>query len=241
HPCPPPTPVQLTDIKGHWAEKFITGLVGRGMISGFEDGSFRPDAKITRSQFAAVIARAFDQPLVQPNPMFTDIPAGFWATPAIAKAVRMGFITGFPDKTFRPNQFLTRIQAIASLISGLALTGGTPNVLGIYRDRAQIPSYATDAVATATLRRMVVNHPQVNELRPMVDITRAEVVALIYQALVTTLQAPAIESPFIVRPDLSIPSFSDIGEHWANGFIRGLSSLGTVNGFAMARFAPTLP
>lgn len=240
-PAPVPSPVQLSDIKEHWAEGFIGGLVSRGMISGFSDGTFKPDAKITRSQFAAIVARTFNQPAVQPSATFTDIPSGFWAAPAIAKAVQMGFIAGFPDNTFRPNQFLTRIQTIVALVRGLKLTGGTPNALGVYRDRAQIPSYAADAVATATAKRMVVNHPQIAELRPMVDISRAEVAALIYQALVTTLQVPAIESAFIVRPDLSIPSFSDIGAHWADGFIRGLTSLGTVNGFADGTFRPNAP
>jgi parallel beta-helix repeat protein len=202
-PTPQPTPlpsgVRLTDIAGYWAEPFIAGLVARGVISGFPDGTFKPELNINRAQYAAVIAKAFNLSVKRQNTTgFADVPANFWAAGAIAKAEQMGFISGFPDGTFRPAQNLTRIQAIVSVVSGLGLTGGSPNVLTVYGDRVQVPSYATNAVATATQRQIIVNHPQVDRLEPLVDITRAEVAAILYQALVAIGQAPAIASPFIV-------------------------------------------
>lgn len=237
-PLPPPIPVSLSDISGHWAEAFIAGLVARDILSGMPDGTFKPQAKMTRAQYAAAITRAFNLPSKQQSVGFVDIPPGFWGTAAIAKAVQMGFLSGFPDRTFRPNQFLTRIQAIVSLVNGLQLTRGNPNSLSIYSDRVQIPSYAVDAVATATQKRMVVNYPKVDELRPLVDITRAEVAALLYQALVVTLQAPAMTSDFIVSPDLTVPSFIDIDGHWAADSIRGLTSQGFIAGFSDGTFRP---
>jgi hypothetical protein len=153
----------------------------------------------------------------------------------------MGFISGFPDKTFRPQQNLTRVEALVSLVNGLGLTGGNPNVLQFYSDRAQIPSYATVALSTATQRRLVVNYPKPNQLEPMRSITRAEVAALIYQALVATGKAEAIASPYIVNPDLSTPSFTDIQGHWAADFIRPLASLNLVTGFADGSFKPDAP
>ncbi|MBD2058917.1 S-layer homology domain-containing protein [Oculatella sp. FACHB-28] len=241
-PTPTPTPVtgavNLPDIRGYWAEAFIRGLVERDIISGFPDGTFKPELNITRAQYAAAIAKAFNVPIKRTNQAFVDVAANFWAAGAIAKAYQMGFLAGFPDRTFRPNQNLTRIQAIVSLINGLELTGGNPNSLGVYRDRAQIPSYATNAVATATQKRIVVNHPQVSQLEPMVDITRAEVAALIYQTLVSAGQARAIDSPFIVNPDISVPSFADIQPHWSSDFVRGLASQGVITGFADGTFKP---
>ncbi|MBD1892469.1 S-layer homology domain-containing protein [Coleofasciculus sp. FACHB-SPT9] len=236
-------PAQFSDVAGYWAEAFIQALVAKNLMSGFPDGTFQPEAAMTRAQYAAAIAKTFNLP---PRPgnqsSFKDIPADFWAARAIAKAASMGFISGFPDNTFRPGQNLTRVQAIASLVSGLALTGGNSSVLGVYGDRAQIPSYATDAVAVATTRRMVVNYPQVQQLEPMRDITRAEVAALIYQALVTTGEVKAIASPYIVNPevnpDSSLPSFSDIQGHWAENSIRGLANQNLLGGFADATFKP---
>ncbi|MBD2088382.1 DUF1565 domain-containing protein [Microcoleus sp. FACHB-1515] len=200
-PTPTPTPIvpgQFPDISGHWAASFINGLVSRNILSGFPDGTFQPERNITRAQYAAAIAQTYNLSAQRPDIRFVDIPPNFWAANAIAKAQQMGFIAGFPDGTFRPSLNLTRIQAIVSIVNGLALTGGTPNLLSVYRDRAEIPSYATTAVAAATAQRLIVNFPQVDRLRPLVDITRAEVAAILYQSLVAAKQAPAVSSPYIV-------------------------------------------
>lgn len=241
-PTPPSAPPILPDLTNHWAEGFIRGLVQRQMVSGFPDGTFKPEMGMTRAQFAAILARAFDLPDQRPASRFVDLPNGFWATAAIAKAEAMGFLAGFPDGTFRPNLNLTRIQAIVALVNGLQLSGGNPAALSVYRDRAQIPSYATLPTATATQRRMVVNHPQVDLLEPMVDITRAEVAALIYQSLVALGQAPAIASPFIVVPDTrTVVAFADLTGHWAESFVRGMVNQELISGFSDGSFKPDLP
>jgi hypothetical protein len=242
-PTPTPTPTPpgaLNDIKGHWAEQFILGLVGQGYISGFPDGSFKPDAPLTRAQYAALIARTFDQNLIRPATNFIDVPPSFWAYNAIIKANRMGFISGFPDNSFRPDQNLTRVQAIVSLVNGLNFTGGVLDVLRYYRDRVPIPDYARDEVATATQRRMVVNYPLLTELNPMRDITRAEVSALIYQALVALSRLPALVSPYIVQVDVPPPLFTDITGHWAAEFIQGLGSQNLISGFEDGSFRPDI-
>jgi parallel beta-helix repeat protein len=236
-------PNQFSDLGSHWATQFIQGLVTRGLIRGFPDGTFKPEASITRAEYAAIIAKTFDLPR-QPGTGkagFVDVAADFWANSAITQAASMGFISGFPDRTFRPQQNLTRVQALVSLVSGLSLTGGTPDLLLFYSDRAQIPSYATESLATATQRRLVVNYPQTNQLEPMRNITRAEVAALIYQALVATGKAEAIASPYIVNPEPYTSSFSDIQEHWGANFIRPLGSMNLVTGFADGTFKPDTP
>ncbi len=245
-PAPAPSPAPLStaiasgfsDLQGHWAAGFVQGLASRGLVSGFEDGTFRPNEKLTRAQYAALVSQVFDQPLVLPEPSFEDVAADFWGRGAIAKASRMGFVSGFPDNTFRPNQNLTRVQAVVSLISGLKLTGGSPNSLLVFDDRAQIPSYATDEVAAAVDRRMVVSYPNVAQLDPLRDITRAEVVALVYQSLVVQGRVPALSSPYIVQPDPSSPTFSDIEGHWAADFIRALASQRLISGLPNGSFQP---
>ncbi|MDG2615050.1 S-layer homology domain-containing protein [Thermoleptolyngbya sichuanensis XZ-Cy5] len=237
----PPVPIPetgLTDISGHWAEAFIAALVERSIIGGFPDRTFKPDLLLTRAQFATILTRTFDLPAVRSPSSFVDVAPDFWATAAIARAVEMGFLAGFPDGTFRPNVNLTRVQAILALVNGLGLTGGHPGHLGVYRDRAQIPTYATIPIATATQKRLIVNHPQVELLRPMSDITRAEVSAILYQALVITAQARAIPSPYIVVPDTVAVAFSDTTRHWAADFIQGLVSQGVVSGFSDGTFRP---
>ncbi|MBH8553149.1 S-layer homology domain-containing protein [Nostocaceae cyanobacterium CENA357] len=231
----------FSDLIGHWAAAFVEALVTKGAISGFPDGSFGPDAPITRAQYAAVVTKTFQLPNINNSSKFTDIKPDFWAASAIAKAAEMGFISGFPDGTFRPGQNLTKVQAIVSIVNGLKLSGGNPNVLTVYRDRAQIPSYATNAVAVATQKLLVINYPQTEKLEPLRDITRAEVAALIYQALVGNSQQKAIASPYIVNPNADIPSFTDIVGHWAELFIRALASMNLTHGFADGSYQPDKP
>jgi parallel beta-helix repeat protein len=229
------------DLDGHWATAFVEALVNKGLISGFPDGTFKPEAPITRAQYAALIAKTFQLSATNQQRTFTDIKPDFWAASAILNAANMGFISGFPDGTFRPGQNLTRIQAIVSIVNGLKLSGGNPNVLTVYRDRAQIPSYASNALAVATQKLLVVNYPQTEQLEPLRDITRAEVAALIYQALVASGKESAIISPYIVNPDVDIPSFTDLVGHWAEPFIRALVSMDLTHGFADGSYQPDKP
>jgi hypothetical protein len=83
-------------------------------------------------------------------------------------------------------------------VNGLQLTGNNLNAVSVYSDRAQIPSYAIDEIATATERKMVVNYPNRTQFSPLRDISRAEICALVYQALVAVGRAEAINSPYIV-------------------------------------------
>ncbi len=251
-PAPLPTPpapklspdaakVNLSDIAGHWAEPFIRELVARGILTGYADGTFKPLQAINRAQYAALLAKAFALPSRRPNSGFVDVPGDFWAREAIARAESMGFLTGFPDGSFRPMQNLTRVQTLVSLVSGLEMSGGNPEFLSVYRDRAEIPTYATTPVAAATQRRMVVSYPQVNRFSPMVDVTRGEIAAMVYQALVVTGQARVIPSPYIVVPDSLTVSFADVDSHWSEPFIRGLASQGLVSGFSDGKFMPEGP
>ncbi|MBE9198479.1 MULTISPECIES: S-layer homology domain-containing protein [unclassified Nodularia (in: cyanobacteria)] len=228
----------FTDLAGHWTAEFVEALVNTGAISGFPNGTFAPDDPINRAQYAAIIAKTFQLPRINTASKFTDINPRFWAASAIFQTAEMGFISGFPDGTFRAEQNLTKVQAIVSIVNGLKLTGGNPQVLNVYRDRAQIPTYATNAVAVATQALLVLNYPQRDQLEPLRDITRGEVATLIYQALVASSQEKAIASPYIVSPDVNLPGFTDISGHWAEPFIRGLASMNLTRGFADGSYQP---
>lgn len=238
----PPGPTQFRDVEGHWATDFIDGLVQREILRGFPDGSFQPEGKLARVAYAAAIANAFNLPRqLGTRRSFRDVPANYWGAAAIRKATEMGFISGFGDGTFRPNSYLTRVQALVSLVSGLGLTGGNLDVLGLYRDRAQIPSYALTAVAIATEKRLVTNFPDLGRLNPLRAISRGELAAVLYQALVTTGRATPVTSPYIVNPDPYLPSFTDTREHWARDFIRRLASAELISGFGDGSFKPDAP
>ena len=116
----------------------------------------------------------------------------------LARANLAGFLAGYPGSTFRPQQNLTIAETIEFLVNGLQFVGGNPNSLSVYVDRAQIPCFATDEIATATEGKIAVNYPAGEKLSPARDITRGEISALIYQTLVATNRVEPINSLYIV-------------------------------------------
>lgn len=184
----------------YWASSFIQELASRDVIKGFPDGTFRPNDPVTRAQFAAMVRKAFNAQSVRSATTFIDVPANYWAAEAIQAAYTTGFLAGYPGNAFRPNENIPRAQVLVSLANGLTYASNTnvETTLQLYTDASEIPGYARGSIAAATERRIVVNYPDVQLLNPNRAATRAEVAAFIYQALVSTNQVAAIQSPYIV-------------------------------------------
>ncbi|MEH2279872.1 MAG: S-layer homology domain-containing protein [Nostoc sp.] len=184
----------------YWAAQFIQQLSQRGVIAGFPDGSFRPEEPVTRAQFAAMVNKAFQKAQQRQPINFADVPSNYWASSAIQQAYTIGFLSGYPGNRFEPNQAIPREQVLVSLANGLAYTpsGNTESTLQYFNDASNIASYARSPIAAATEKQIVVNYPNVKFLNPTATATRAQVAAFIYQALVSSNQASAINSPYVV-------------------------------------------
>jgi hypothetical protein len=194
--------VSFSDVSSnYWSASFIQALATRDIIAGFPDGTFRPDEPVTRAQFAAIVRKAFpNAPRIRTPINFSDVSGSYWARQAIQDAYATGFLAGYPDGTFRPNENISRAQALVALSNGLSYTasGAPESVLQVYSDAGNIPGFARNSIAAATERRIVVNYPNVQVLNPTQVGTRAEVAAFVYQALVSSGQVTAISSPYIV-------------------------------------------
>lgn len=243
---PPPTTVKgtsrFTDLSGHWAAAYVEALASRGLIRGLEDGTFQPDRAVTRAEFAALVVASFPSlPEVKPLTTFVDVPADFWAKNVIFKAQQQGFLSGYPDQTFRPNDSITRVQGMVAIANGLALPSASASTLSIYSDRAQIPSYAASAIAAATQNRLIINYPDPQQLRPHESLSRAEVSTLVYQGLAYQGKVPILDSALIPRTVQPKPGFSDLANHWAKPFIEALAQHNLITGLDTGEFQPNAP
>ncbi len=192
----------FSDIQNHWAKLFIEGLAQKGIVSGFPDRTFRPNQAMTRAEFAAIIVKAFPKPFKRQYVPFVDLSPNYWATPAIKKAYETEFLSGYPDRRFRPEEKINRVQALISIVSGLGINATLdlkPELAKLYDDNNFIPSYAIDKIAIATEAEIVVNYPNLKLLKPLDVATRGDVAAFIYQALVYLKQVPVIQSNYIVK------------------------------------------
>ena len=105
-------PASFSDVtSAHWAANYIGYMEQFGIVRGYSDGTFRPNAPITRAEFAAICCR-FEQ-LTDGAATFTDVPASHWAAKSIAYAAKRGWVTGYADGTFKPGNNITRAEVAA--------------------------------------------------------------------------------------------------------------------------------
>lgn len=184
----------FSDIDRHWAKACIVSLAERGIMRGYADASFHPDAGITRAEFAALMYSAFPAATAIRQPaVFFDVPPTAWFYQAVQWANERGFLSGYPDGTFRPNQMASRLQAILILVSRQSVTNSeSPHeLLRLYfEDGGQIPDWAKKAVSDAIAAEIIVNYPNVRQLRPNQTITRGETSALICRTLKISHSVP---------------------------------------------------
>ena len=101
----------FTDMDAErWSNIAISTLVKGGILKGYHDGTFHPGAPITRAEFAAIASR-IDALIEDAMHNFTDV-SDHWANDYVANAVAKGWITGYEDGTFRPDQNITRAEAM---------------------------------------------------------------------------------------------------------------------------------
>ena len=90
------SPTSFSDVSDtYWAAPFIQDLSTNNVVGGFPDDTFRPDAPVSRAQFAALVKQALPDSPVRSAVNFTDVPSDHWAASAIRQAYTNGFISGY--------------------------------------------------------------------------------------------------------------------------------------------------
>lgn len=170
------------DIRGHWAESTLTDWLGKGYIEGFQDGSFRPDASISRIEFVALANRMFAFK-GGAGVTFKDVPAGAWYASDAAAAAGVGYVSGFPDGTLRPNKPLSRVEA-AAMLAKLApmLVREDADPLAAFKDQGSVPAFGRYSLGAALDAGLVSGYPD-HTLRPAATMTRAEAVVVLDRIL----------------------------------------------------------
>ena len=176
-PVRPKEPV-LIDISGHWAMDNINKLITLDAISGYPDGSFKPDNTITRAEFATVLVKAYR--LENQGGRIFDDTATHWAKDYIAAAAANGIVQGYDAATFGPNDLISREQMAVMIVRAAKLDPAAE--VPLFADSNSISGWAREAVATATGNKIINGYPD-NTVRPQGNATRAEAVTVIVNAM----------------------------------------------------------
>ncbi|EKQ71013.1 hypothetical protein OsccyDRAFT_1325 [Leptolyngbyaceae cyanobacterium JSC-12] len=205
------------DIQGHWAQTCLQSLAQQKILAPYDDGNFRPDAAVSRAEYAATIQRAFPQRSQTQRPIqFRDIRNHPNAS-AIQYIQQTGFWVSEGRDEFRPSQAMTRSQAFGGLANGLRYTAkqsASRDLRAAFKDGRLVPDYLRNSVAAALENRLVINYPDVKRLNSNQPIRRAELAASLCQAIpalsssVPLQYIASIETPVAVtpKPNPSTPS-----------------------------------
>jgi hypothetical protein len=183
-------PVEFTDVRGHWAKSAVNNLGSRKIMEGVGGGLFEPARIMTRAEFAATIVRALGLKPEAGAAPFTDVRESDWHNGYILTAWSYGLITGSPDGAFRPDERITREQAMAVLARAMELTNlkaklpeaADGEVPLAFADADQVSGWAKAAIAD-NVRAGIVTGRNGTELAPKAFVTRAEVVVMVQRLL----------------------------------------------------------
>lgn len=156
-----------------WFNKYIGYLEDKNVLSGYEDGTFRPMDTITRGEISAVIARAQRYDLISYNGIFTDVTENDWAKDYIETLADKNIVSGYEDGTFGPYSPLTRAEAVA--IINRVLVESTPIVTFTPNDIAG--HWAEADILLAVNERMVGANAVVPTVKPEETAAPEETVA----------------------------------------------------------------
>jgi uncharacterized protein YraI len=175
----------INDINGNWAAAEIGNALSKGYVKGYPDGSFRPNGGVTRAEFVAMVDGAF-QVTGQGKNSFKDVRSKDWFANDVQSALASGFVSGYPDGTFRPQQAVNRQEAASMIAKLLNLNGaGSLN----FSDAGQIDTWARPSIAGLLAKGVMSGYPG-NTFAPKKVITRAEAVVMINKALALQASTP---------------------------------------------------
>lgn len=188
----------LKDVSGHWAQATIQKLADAGVIAGNSDGTYKPNDKITRAEFATLVVKAF-QLEPQTGKIFSDT-TNHWAKNNIATANANGIVNGYGDR-FGPDDPVTTEQMAAMVVKAAKLAPSPATLT--FKDTAQISSWAINNVTTAYANQIIVGGYD-GYFNPQSNANRAQAAVVISAAMAfTTAPVTPVITPVTPGPDLS--------------------------------------
>ncbi|MEK5031003.1 S-layer homology domain-containing protein [Paenibacillus sp. FSL R7-0302] len=185
-------PLEFPDVAKHWSKPDVNDMGSRLVVSGTKEAVFEPQRAITRAEFTAMLARALgivthgDQPVT-----FSDVSAGGWYGLELQVAIENGLITGYPDGTFRPDNNISRQEAMAIVSRAMSITElkssrseeQVQQLLKSFADSASVAGWAV-ANVKLNLSAGIIQGRDEQRLAPNENITRAEASAAIRRLLI---------------------------------------------------------
>jgi hypothetical protein len=183
-------PIEFTDVSNHWSKEAVNDMGSRMIINGVGDKMYEPDRYITRAEFAAIAVKSLGLKPGTGENKFDDIKSTDWYCPYIETASEYGIISGFGNGNFRPNDKITREQAMTMIARAMKITGleyelnsyDTELTFSEFEDSAEFSEWAVESMVKC-VKTGIVTGKGANTIAPKDQITRAEVAVIIQRLL----------------------------------------------------------
>ena len=182
---------KVKDIDGHWAHNQISEFIKNSYAKGYEDNTFRPDKQITRAEFVKLVNKYFgfnDKGVSK----FKDINQKNWYYNDVCIAIQAGYINGYEDNTFRPDNIITREEAAKIIVSIKNQQDNVYDKLNAFPDKHLVSNWAKPYIEGA-IENGYLKGDDLKNLRPTSHITRAESVTLLSRIENNGKIKPAVE------------------------------------------------
>ena len=169
---------------GYWAGCDINNLAENKVVAGYPDRTFKPALPVSRAEFATMVLKGFNlgDKMQSPSAMFKDVPKYHWANSAINAAVSEGLAAGYPDRTFKPHNPVSRAEALTVLAKGINCPMDdckANEILSQYCDGNEVNSWAKIPVAKALQAGVLQDMPNPNRINPKADASRADIASML--------------------------------------------------------------
>lgn len=169
------------DYEGHWAEGTIQKWMDAGKISGYSDGSYKPDNNITRAEFVKLVNGTIDFNK-KATVAYKDVTTADWFYDYVGIAQEIGYISGYSKDSFGPNDYITREQA-ASILARIQYLNGNTAAADKFSDKSKVSSWAAESVGAAFDAGFITGYND-GTFRPSNKLTRAEALTMLDNVLV---------------------------------------------------------
>ncbi|WEK53374.1 MAG: S-layer homology domain-containing protein [Candidatus Cohnella colombiensis] len=177
----------------HWANQQIQEWSAKGLIKGYEDGSFKPNGTITRAEFMTLVNGGFGFETEQAI-SFSEVKSGAWYESAVKKAIAAGYVSGYSDGTIRPTNQISR-QEVAVILSKLLKLSGNADAAAVFSD--DIPEWSKGAIGAVVARGLMKGYKD-GSFGASKPITRAEAVVVLDRAVKSLADAEATASGWTI-------------------------------------------
>ena len=227
----------------HWCYNKIIDFESKGYVCGYEDGTFKADQTITRAEYVKIVNNFFGyKPNTEKVANFSDVNSGDWFAPYVNEAVERGYITGFEDGTFRPQDPIRRQEATVILARILGIDkevypANHIDGLAQYSDSDEVQDWARVAIHSYSVYNFINGYTD-GTLKILQNVTRAETVELLHvleQKVIIDRKPGGSSKSTVKMPTIALYRFdkeanefaaiksSDLKSNWVNKAISTLS------------------